>query len=881
MDKRGRCIPRHRWSPGLAFGILVAVALVALGSSFGVGHLNIQAAAANTVKSFGAASSAAGTTLSASSASGTPAGDLLVATISTRVSASPAATVVSVTDTGSNTWVRATPVAPGRENDEEIWYAANASSDTGVTVTLSSSAVVSFTVIEVARAATTAPLDRAATDTGSSAAPSISITTPTTQANEIVITDIGWNGKEATGYPATPTAGYTTTAVEQSSVSPGAAGEQAAWETLSAVGTPSYGATLSASVTWTGALATFDLAGTSPTPTPSPTATPTPTMTPPANPPHIMLIVEENRSYGDIIGSSSAPYINTLASEYASATNWYSVEHTSEYDYVDLISGSNQGLPVGKPYSATTLVDELHAQSIPWKAYMESLPSNCYNGAPPANGLYDQYHNGFHYFAEYGTTAGDWCSKANLSTEGVVPYTGSAPLVSALDATNAPDFVELIPNDCDEMHGDKNTGSPCATSTQPELISAGDTWLSDNLPAVIGSSWFAQNGIIIITWDEAASGDSSGCCGLSSPAGGHVPTIVVSSNNKGMGQFTGIGDHYGTLAAIEDAYGVPLLLNAANSANGNLSGAFGTPSSTGDISGTVMDASTDAGIVGASVTYSGSGGTASMATTTGGAYGFTDVPPGPYTVSVTAPGYTGQTSSTQTVTAGGSVTQNFALARILSVVESFGAANSGATGSTTLTATTATATGSGDLLAVAIRARGASAAPTVSGISDNSSGLNTWKRATGVAGKSGADAEIWYTTDAASVTSVTATVSGTAALAMTVLDISGASSTPLDQVMTDTGTGTTATTQSTPATTQANEIAVADIGWNGATNTYPLGGATAGYASASTAFWQSTVTSEQTGEEAAWEVLNATGAQSFAATLKASAAWTGVIATFG
>ena len=597
-----------------------------------------------------------------------------------------------------------------------------------------------------------------------------------------------------------------------------------------------------------------------------------------------MLIVEENRSYGDIIGSSSAPYINTVASEYGSATNWYSVEHTSEYDYVDLISGSNQGLPVGKPYSATTLVDELHAQSIPWKAYMESLPSNCYKGSPPANGLYDQYHNGFHYFAEYGTTTGDWCSTANLSTEGVVPYTGSAPLVSALDATKAPDFVELIPNDCDEMHGDTNTGSPCATSTQPELISAGDTWLSDNLPAVIGSSWFAQNGIIIITWDEAASGDSSGCCGLALPAGGHIPTIVVSSNNKGMGPFTGIGDHYGTLAAIEDAYGVPLLLNAANSANGNLSGAFGTPASGGVISGTVTDASTKAGIVGATVTYSGSGGTDTTPTTTGGAYSFTNVPAGTYTVSVSATGYTGQTSSTLTVTAGGSVTQNFALTAsttILSVVETFGAANSGATGGTTLTATTATATGSGDLLVVALRARGASAAPTVSGISDNSSGLNTWKRATGAGGKSDADAEIWYTTDAASVTSIAATVSGTASLAMTVLDISGASSTPLDQVMGDTGSGTTATTLSTATTTQASEIAVADIGWNGATNTYPLSGATAGYVSAPTAFWQSTVTGVQAGEQSAWLVLTATGAQSFTATLKASVAWTGVIATFG
>ena len=246
-------------------------------------------------------------------------------------------------------------------------------------------------------------------------------------------------------------------------------------------------------------------------------------------------------------------------------------------------------------------------------------------------------------------------------------------------------------------------------------------------------------------------------------------------------------------------------------------------------------------------------------------------------------GYTGQTSSTLTVTAGGSVTQNFALtarATSPSVVETFGAANSGATGGTTLTATTATATGSGDLLVVALRARGASAAPTVSGISDNSSGLNTWKRATGAGGKSDADAEIWYTTDAASVTSIAAAVSGTASLAMTVLDISGASSTPLDQVMGDTGSGTTATTLSTATTTQASEIAVADIGWNGATNTYPLSGATSGYVSAPTAFWQSTVTGVQAGSRRlGWSSPHRCA--ELYRTLKASVAWTGVIATFG
>ncbi len=290
-------------------------------------------------------------------------------------------------------------------------------------------------------------------------------------------------------------------------------------------------------------------------------------------PPHIMLIVEENRAYSGIIGNTSAPYLNSLASTYVSATNWYAVEHKSELDYTDLISGSNQGLPVGKPYSTTTLVDELHTANIPWKAYMETMPSNCFKSTV-ANGLYDVIHNPFHFFTRYTTTTGGWCSSADLSTEGIVPYPGSSAFITALDATAAPDFVYLVPNDCHEMHGDRNTGSTCATDTQRQLIAAGNSWLATNLAPVLTSSWFAQNGIVIITWDESSSKDDTGCC-AGAATGGHIPTIVITSKNLGMGPFTSVGDHYGTLAAIEKAFGVPLLLNSASAVNGDLTGAFG------------------------------------------------------------------------------------------------------------------------------------------------------------------------------------------------------------------------------------------------------------------------------------------------------------------
>ena len=330
------------------------------------------------------------------------------------------------------------------------------------------------------------------------------------------------------------------------------------------------------------------------------------------------------------------------------------MQHNSPHDYLDLIVGSDLGLPNGKPpggYTNTTLVDELHSAGIPWKSYMESMPSDCFMGTT-SDGLYDPNHNPFHYFKNYTGSSG-WCSSGNLSTEGVLPYPGSSSLVSALDGSNAPDFVFLVPNDCDEMHGKVST---CAKSSNSQLIKAGDTWLSSNLAPVLNSTWFQQNGIVIITWDEGS--DSSGCCGLSSP-GGHIATLVVASGNAGVGSFTSTGDHYGTLRAIAEAYGVGLLGGSSNAVNGDLSGAFGH-STTGSIGGVVTDSVTTAAIAGASVSYTGTKGNGSTTTDGGGNYAFSGVAPGSYTVTASAGGHTTQTASV-TVTAGTLSTKNFAL----------------------------------------------------------------------------------------------------------------------------------------------------------------------------------------------------------------------------
>ncbi|MDQ6846610.1 MAG: hypothetical protein M3019_03380 [Candidatus Dormibacteraeota bacterium] len=543
-----------------------------------------------------------------------------------------------MTDTASNTWTRATGVTAAQA-DEEIWYSSGANSVTGVTISVGSAASISFTVLDVTGAS--APLDQQATSFGTGTAATTGTTPPTNAASEIAIADIGWNSTQT---PTGQTPGYQTTTVFQSTASGAASGEQAAWTPLSATGTQTYGATLSSSVAWTGAIATFQ-AGGSPPPAPTisnfspstgpvgttvtinganftgatvkfyngitalnPTVTATqitanvpsgattgpitvttsagstdttkctPTVCNPSSftvttataAPHIMLIVDENKAYNKaigtpyIIGNPSAPYINSLATTYRSATQWYADEHNSPLDYYDLISGNNQSTN-SKPYTAPTLADQFNGAGIPWLAYMEGMPNACYTGQPTT--YYSPTHNPFAGFSNYSTLCGNVIPyPCPISSGCATTSTGATNMVATLDGANAPDFVWISPNMCDDMH---TNGTPCPSNG----VATGDTWLNNNLPAVLASSWYQTGGVIVITWDESIGKDATGCPGCGA-TGGHVATVVISAHNQGKGPFTTPGDLFGILHGIEAAYNLPFLGHAGDTFVGNIGGAF-------------------------------------------------------------------------------------------------------------------------------------------------------------------------------------------------------------------------------------------------------------------------------------------------------------------
>jgi hypothetical protein len=261
-----------------------------------------------------------------------------------------------------------------------------------------------------------------------------------------------------------------------------------------------------------------------------------------------MVIMEENRGYGATLGScGDDPYFCSLASQYASYTNWDAISHPSLPNYLALDSGSTQGCsadacPGG--YAATDLGGQLSTAGIPWTAYMESMPTPCDAGG--SVGLYKRSHNPFVYFNDV--------ANSGTCSDDVIPYPGSSGLVANLDASGAPQFVWITPNLLDDMHN----GS----------VAEGDTWLAANLAPVLTSTWFTDyNSTVIVTMDENDA--------QSSPGGGQIPMVVISSTARGQGQISTAGNLYGTLRAIEEEFGLGYLGGAASPSNGDPIGSFG------------------------------------------------------------------------------------------------------------------------------------------------------------------------------------------------------------------------------------------------------------------------------------------------------------------
>jgi acid phosphatase len=231
----------------------------------------------------------------------------------------------------------------------------------------------------------------------------------------------------------------------------------------------------------------------------------------PAEP--IVVIMLENKHYADIVGSSNAPYIQSLIARGTLYTN-YEAAPGSLPDYLLNTSGLS-----GSTSGSDNIFHQLQTSGVSWGEYEESMPSTCYTGSD--TGEYKKGHNPAVYYKDITS---DPSACAN-----VLPYT-------AFDPSHMRAFSYVVPNMADDMHDGAN---------KTAQIAAGDTWLAANVPAMLSGG--AE---VIVTWDEGSKSDE------------HVATIAVGgSAGKGVTDSHAY-THFGLLAGLEDSYGVPRLNSA-------------------------------------------------------------------------------------------------------------------------------------------------------------------------------------------------------------------------------------------------------------------------------------------------------------------------------
>jgi phospholipase C len=251
----------------------------------------------------------------------------------------------------------------------------------------------------------------------------------------------------------------------------------------------------------------------------------------------------ENHSYDSVIGASNAPFINSLAGKCGLATNYHNVTHPSLPNYISATSGLDLASlgpftgdcdPTG---ACTTDTDSIFGQGESWKAYEESMPSNCDRSDA---GNYAVRHNPPAYYA---TLTG--CSTND------VPYD---QLATDLAANNLAAFTFITPNLVNDMHNG--------------TVADGDTWLSHNLPTLLNSNEYRDDSTaIFLTWDEGEGGNSNDCASNTTDVGCHVAALVISPSTRAGTRSADLFNHYSLLATAEEMLGLPKLGQAAPNAS--------------------------------------------------------------------------------------------------------------------------------------------------------------------------------------------------------------------------------------------------------------------------------------------------------------------------
>ena len=294
---------------------------------------------------------------------------------------------------------------------------------------------------------------------------------------------------------------------------------------------------------------------------------------------HVVVVIFENHSYTQIIGSPAAPNFNALAAKgaifapassdpTAAMSGSHAVRHPSQPNYLELYSGSNQGVfqdgrpgttqePYSSPLPFTTpnLGAALRNGGYSFATYSESLPSVGYDGdsysTNPTQNQYQRKHNPVaNWTNDVKPTLNQLPSSVNQ------PFTTFQKMSAVANGfANLPTVSFVVPNEQNDMHDG--------------TIAKADAWLKANILDTYLPWATAHNSLLIVTFDEDGDDTATNLiptifAGAAIKPGSYPETNINVSNpyvatigDPGVQTPTHTAmNHYNVLSTIEDIYGL-------------------------------------------------------------------------------------------------------------------------------------------------------------------------------------------------------------------------------------------------------------------------------------------------------------------------------------
>ena len=130
-------------------------------------------------------------------------------------------------------------------------------------------------------------------------------------------------------------------------------------------------------------------------------------------------------------------------------------------------------------------------------------------------------------------------------------------------ASSTPNYVFITPDLCGDGHD-----ATCADPKRPGGLAGIDQFLQQWVPKITSSPAFTQeNGLLAIIFDEAATSDTSSCCGeiagpnspkpgINGPGGGDTGAVLLSPCITPGTVTKEQYNHYTLLRSIEDLFGL-------------------------------------------------------------------------------------------------------------------------------------------------------------------------------------------------------------------------------------------------------------------------------------------------------------------------------------